>query len=53
MRSIYYNRIIKLHTLNLGERKEYYSVLIEHGIYGRSPLSVFLTDTRIGANKYA
>lgn len=49
MRSIYYNRIIKLHTLNFGEGKECYvevsSVLLH--------IKDYYTYTRIGVNKYA
>lgn len=54
MLSKYIRRINKISIFDISEIKAcYYSVLIGHGIYGSSPLSVFLTDTRIGANKYA
>ena len=50
----YNRRINKINTFETEEVKIcYYSTLIGHGFYGSSPFSVFLTDTRIGANKYA
>lgn len=54
MRSKHIRRINKINTFDTEEIKTcYYSTFIGHGFYGSSPFSVFLTDTRIGANKYA